>query len=247
MKCVILAAGYATRMYPLTENLPKSLLVVAGKTILEHILAKVEEVPEIDEIILVSNAKFAGQFREYLKKSGQDDRISLIDDGTWDNEHRLGAVADLGLAIERRQIDDDILVLAGDNLFDFSLRDFVAYFHTVNADCITTYIEENIEALQRTGVAELDPSGRVLSFEEKPKNPRSNNAVPPFYIYTRTNIKMVQQFLHSGKNIDAPGQFVSWLADFQPMYAYSFRGKRYDIGSIAGYEVVKNMGVALIF
>ena len=190
---------------------------------------------------LVSNAKFAGQFRDYLRKSGQDDRISLIDDGTWDNEHRLGAVADLGLAIERRQIDDDVLVLAGDNLFDFSLRDFVAYFHTVNADCITTYVEENFEALQRTGVAELDPSDRVLSFEEKPKNPRSNNAVPPFYIYTRATIKIIQHFLHSGKNTDAPGQFVSWLADKQPIYAYKFVGMRYDIGSIAGYEEIKRI------
>jgi glucose-1-phosphate thymidylyltransferase len=241
MKCVILAAGYATRMYPLTENLPKSLLVVAGKTILEHILAKVEEVPEIDEIILVSNAKFAGQFGEYLKKSGQDDRISLIDDGTWDNEHRLGAVADLGLAIERRQIDDEVLVLAGDNLFDFSLRDFVAYFHTVNADCITTYVEENIEALQRTGVAELDPTGRVLTFEEKPKNPRANNAVPPFYIYTRATIKIIQQFLHSGNNTDAPGQLVAWLVKKKPVYAYQLNGRRYDIGSLASYEEAKNI------
>lgn len=241
MKCVILVAGYATRMYPLTENLPKSLLVVAGKTILEHILAKVEEVPEIDEIILVSNAKFADQFRQYLKNRGQDNRISLIDDGTWDNEHRLGAVADLGLAIEQGRIDDDVLVLAGDNLFDFSLRDFVAYFHTVNADCITTYIEENIEALQRTGVAELDPSGRVLSFEEKPKKPRSNNAVPPFYIYTRATIKIIQQFLHSGMNTDAPGQFVSWLVNEQRVYAYRFVGMRYDIGSIAGYEEIKRI------
>ena len=247
MKCVILAAGYATRMYPLTENLPKSLLVVGGKTILGHILAKVEEVPEIDEIVLVSNAKFAGQFRAYLEKSGQDDRISLIDDGTWDNEHRLGAVADLGLAIERRRIDDDVLVLAGDNLFDFSLRDFVAYFHTVNADCITTYIEENIEALQRTGVAELDPSGRVRSFEEKPKKPRSNNAVPPFYIYTRATIKIIQQFLHSGKNTDAPGQFVSWLTDKQPVFAYKFVGTRYDIGSIAGFEEIKRIFSKCIF
>ena len=239
MKCVILAAGYATRMYPLTENLPKSLLVVAGKTILEHILAKVEEVPEIDEIILVSNAKFADQFRTYIKKLGQDDRITLIDDGTWDNEHRLGAVADLGLAIEQRQINDDILVLAGDNLFDFSLRDFVDYFHTVNADCITTYIEENIEALQRTGVAEIDPSGRVLSFEEKPKNPRSNNAIPPFYIYTKTTIKMMQRFLQSRKNNDAPGQFIVWLVNRRPVNAYRVKGKRYDIGSLSSYEKVK--------
>jgi glucose-1-phosphate thymidylyltransferase len=165
----------------------------------------------------------------------------LIDDGTWDNEHRLGAVADLGLAIERRQIDDEVLVLAGDNLFDFSLRDFVAYFHTVNADCITTYVEENIEALQRTGVAELDPTGRVLTFEEKPKNPRANNAVPPFYIYTRATIKIIQQFLHSGNNTDAPGQLVAWLVKKKPVYAYQLNGRRYDIGSLASYEEAKNI------
>jgi len=239
MKCIILVAGYATRMYPLTENLPKSLLPLAGKTILEHILAKVEEVSEIDEIILVSNAKFFQQFSDFISKYRGSKPVSIVNDGTWDNEHRLGAVADLGLAIERRQIDNDVLVLAGDNLFDFSLRDFVAYFHTVNADCITTYIEKNIEALQRTGVVELDLSGRVLSFEEKPKNPKSNNAVPPFYIYTNATIKVVQQFLHSGKNYDAPGQLVSWLVEQQPIYAYNFKGKRYDIGLLANFEEVK--------
>lgn len=241
MKCVILAAGYATRLYPLTKDKPKSLLPVGGKTILERLIDKIDQVPQINEIILVSNARFAEQFESYIKKIGQNNRITIINDGSWNNENRLGAVADLGLAIERSQIDDDILVLAGDNFFDFSLRDFVAYFHTINADCITTYVEENFEALQRTGVAELDPSGRVLSFEEKPKNPRSNNAVPPFYIYTRATIKSIQQFLHSGKNIDTPGQFVSWLAEKQPVFTYRFVGLRYDIGSIVGYEKIKRI------
>lgn len=236
MKCVILAAGYATRLYPLTENLPKSLLIVAGKTILEHILVKVEEVPEIDEVFLVSNAKFVRQFNAFLSGYKGKKPISVLDDGTWDNEHRLGAVVDLGLAIEQKKIDDDVLVLAGDNLFNFSLRDFIAYFHMVNTDCITSNFEESIKVLQKTGVAELDTSGRVLSFEEKPKIPRSHNAVPPFYIYTKATIKKVQRFLRSGKNFDAPGQFIAWLVNLQPIYAYIFCGKRYDIGSIASYE-----------
>lgn len=241
MKCVILAAGYATRMYPLTENLPKSLLVVAGKTILEHILAKVEEVPEIDEIILVSNAKFAGQFREYLKKSGQDDRITLIDDGTWDNEHRLGAVADLGLAIERRQIDDDILVLAGDNLFDFSLADFAAFYDVIQFDCITAHLENRQEALMKTGVAELDSKGRVLSFEEKPKEPKSNFAVPPFYIYKKDTLPLIHSYEEEGNNSDAPGQFVGWLVKRKPIYAYRFTGTRRDIGSLDNYREAQKL------
>ncbi len=241
MKCVILAAGYATRLYPLTENLPKSLLIVAGKTILEHILAKVEKVSEVDEVLLVSNAKFARQFTDFLSKYKGKKPISVLDDGTWDNEHRLGAVADLALAIERAKIDDDVMVLAGDNLFDFSLKDFVFFFHSVQANCITTHYEESSEALNRTGVAELNPKSQVLSFEEKPIKPRSNNAVPPFYIYTKATIKLVQQFLNSGENADAPGQFVSWLVKKKPVYAYQFEGKRFDIGSLASYEEAKHI------
>jgi glucose-1-phosphate thymidylyltransferase len=240
MKCVILAAGYATRLYPLTENLPKSLLVVAGKTILEHILAKVEEVPEVDEVLLVSNAKFARQFTDFLAKYKGKTPISVLDDGTCDNEHRLGAIADLALAIERAKIDDDVMVLAGDNLFDFSLKDFTSFFHHVQTDCITTHYEENLEALKKTGVAELNSKNQVLSFEEKPITPRSNNAVPPFYIYTKETIKLVQQFLNTGLSTDAPGQFVAWLVKKKPVYAYQFKGKRYDIGSLDSYAEAKD-------
>jgi glucose-1-phosphate thymidylyltransferase len=240
MKCVILVAGYATRMYPLTENLPKSLLRVAGKTILEHILAKVEEVSEIDEIILVSNAKFFQQFSDFSTKYRGSKPVTIVNDGTWDNEHRLGAVADLGLAIYQKKVDDDILLLAGDNLFDFSLKDFVTYFHTINADCITTYIEDNIEALQKTGVTEFDPTGHVFSFEEKPSRPRSNNAVPPFYLYTQSTLKLVQQFLNLGQNVDSPGQFIAWLVSQKKIYAYRFNGKRYDVGSLSSYIDAKN-------
>jgi len=241
MKCVILAAGYATRLYPLTRNLPKSLLVVADKTILEHILEKVEEVPEIDEIFLVSNSKFAGQFSAFLSRYQVKKPILVLNDGTWDNEHRLGAIADLALAIEQAKIDDDVMVLAGDNLFDFSLKDFTSFFNDVQADCITTHYEESLEALNRTGVAEIGPKCQVLSFEEKPINPRSNNAVPPFYIYTKKTIELIQQFLDIGENADAPGQFVAWLVKKKAIYAYHFKGKRYDIGSVANYQEAKRI------
>ena len=241
MKCVILAAGYATRLYPLTKDLPKSLLVVAGKTILEYILVKVEEVPEIDEVLLVSNAKLAGHFNAFLSGYKGKKPISVIDDGTWDNEHRLGAIADLSLAIERAKIDDDVMVLAGDNLFDFSLKDFTSFFNDVQADCITTYYEESLEALNRTGVAELGPKSQVLSFEEKPIKPRSNNAVPPFYIYTKATVKLVQQFINTGQNADAPGRFLAWLVEKKPVYAYQFEGKRYDIGSLDSYAEAKKI------
>ncbi|MHB8129174.1 MAG: nucleotidyltransferase family protein [Mobilitalea sp.] len=241
MKCVILAAGYATRLYPLTENLPKSLLMVAGKTILEHILAKVEEVAEVDEVLLVSNAKFAEKFNAYISGYKGRKPISVLNDGTWDNEHRLGAIADLALAIEQAKIDDDVLVLAGDNLFDFSLKGFASFFHIVQADCITTHYEESLEALKRTGVAELNSNAQVLSFEEKPIKPRSNNAVPPFYIYTKKTIELIQQFLDIGENADAPGQFVAWLVKKKAIYAYHFKGKRYDIGSVANYQEAKRI------
>jgi len=241
MKCVILAAGYATRLYPLTENLPKSLLVVAGKTILEHILTKVEEVPEVDEVLLVSNAKFARQFTDFLSEYKGKKTITIIDDGTWDNEHRLGAIADLALAIERGKIDDHVMVLAGDNLFDFSLEDFTSFFHNVQADCITTHYEESLEALQKTGVAELSPKSQVISFEEKPIKPRSNNAVPPFYIYNKETIRLIQEFLNTGLSIDAPGQFVAWLVKKKLVYAYQLKGKRFDIGSLASYEEAKHI------
>jgi len=236
MKCLLLVAGYATRLYPLTKDKPKCLLPVGGKTILERLLEKIDKVEEIKETILVSNARFADQFAEYIKKIGQDNRISMINDGTWDNETRLGAIGDMSLAIRQRAIDEDLMVLAGDNLFDFSLADFVAFYNSVNADCITAHKEERIEALQKTGVAEIDDEGKVLSFEEKPKAPKSDYAVPPFYIYKKETLPMIHSYVEEGNNADEPGRFVSWLIWRKPVCAFRFSGKRHDIGSLDSYR-----------
>jgi glucose-1-phosphate thymidylyltransferase len=239
-----LVAGYATRLYPLTLDKPKSLLPVGGKTILERLIEKIDQVPQITETILVSNARFADQFAAYIayiKEIGQDNRISTINDGTYTNETRLGAIGDMALAIKEKEIDEDLMVLAGDNLFDFSLAAFAAFQASTQADCITAHKEERLGALQKTGVAEIDSKGKVLSFEEKPKNPKSDYAVPPFYIYKKDTLPLIQTYLKEGNNPDAPGQFVGWLVNKKPVYAYRFSGKRHDIGSMESYQEAQRL------
>jgi len=241
MKCLLLMAGYATRLYPLTKDKPKSLLPVGGKTILERLIDKTDQVPQINEIILVSNARFAEQFESYIKKIGQENRITIINDGTWNNEARLGAIGDMDLAIREREINEDLMVLAGDNLFDFSLADFVAFQANVNTDCITVHSEECLVSLQKTGVAELDEDGRVLSFEEKPVKPKSNFAVPPFYLYKKKTLPLIHSYIKEGNNTDSPGQFIRWLVNENPVYAFRFSGMRYDIGSLVSYQEAQRL------
>jgi glucose-1-phosphate thymidylyltransferase len=236
MKCVLLAAGYATRLYPLTKNMPKSLLPVGNRTILERILEKVELVDEIDEVVLVSNARFAGQFSAFARTWRGGKRLEIMDDGTTDNDNRLGAIADLKLAVDRRGIDEDTMVLAGDNLFDFGLDDFARFFRQKKADCITSHRLEDISELRRTGVVELSEDRRVLSFQEKPAEPKSTWAVPPFYLYRRETLPLLGDYLAAGENPDAPGNFVPWLASRLPVYAFTFEGRRYDIGNLDSYE-----------
>ncbi len=236
MKCVLLAAGYATRLYPLTKNMPKSLLPVGNRTILERILEKVELVDEIDEVVLVSNARFAGQFSAFARTWRGGKRLEIMDDGTTDNDNRLGAIADLKLAVDRRGIDEDTMVLAGDNLFDFGLDDFARFFRQKKADCITSHRLEDISELRRTGVVELSEDRRVLSFQEKPAEPKSTLAVPPFYLYRRETLPLLGDYLAAGENPDAPGNFVPWLASRLPVYAFTFEGRRYDIGNLDSYE-----------
>lgn len=240
MKCIILAAGYATRLYPLTENTPKPLLEVGGQSILDHICKKVEKVKEVNEIIIVSNNRFFSQFEKWANRY-QGKKISLVNDGTTSNENRFGAVKDLVLVLTNHEIQEDIMVLAGDNLFDFELFDFVNFFRNKEADCISTHIISDIEKIKRTGVAQFDKNYRVLSFEEKPDLPKSNYAVPPFYIYRKATLPMIKSYITEGNNGDAPGMLVSWLLERIPLYGFHFKGNRYDIGTLESYiEIQKH-------
>lgn len=241
MKCIVLAAGYATRLYPLTRNRPKPLLPVADVPILEHILHKVERVGQVDRICIVTNDRFYEQFESWLEQYDSPKEIRIINDGTTDNDNRLGAIADIRFALDHEHIQDDILVMAGDNLFDFELTDFVDFFHEVGHDCITVHELDDEEALKKTGVVEIDERGKVLSFEEKPEYPRSNLAAPPIYLYRSETLGAIQTYLDEGGNPDAPGHFIPWLITQKDVYAYQFEGSRYDIGTHESYWYVQQL------
>lgn len=237
--CLILAAGYATRLYPLTENFPKPLLDVQEKSVLDWLLSDVDSIEGIESYVVISNHKFYNHFLSWKESSSISRPITILDDGSTDNENRLGAVKDILFAIKSFNFNEDLLVLAGDNLLDFSLSGFVSYFKEKQATCIMRHYEPSFERLQRTGVASIDTDDKVLLMEEKPKVPKSNWAVPPFYIYKKEDLPMIKQAISAGCNTDAPGSFISWLCSQTSMYAYPMPGKRWDIGNLESYDLVK--------
>lgn len=237
MKCLILAAGYATRLYPLTENFPKPLLEVRGKTILDWLLEDIDKSGVVDQYVVISNHKFARQFQAWADQHRLP--ITVLDDGTESNETRLGAVRDVQFAIDALALHDDLLVIAGDNLLDFSLTEFISYQREKQTSCVMRYYEPSTEKLRKTGVAVVDEADRILSMEEKPAEPKSHWCTPPFYIYKTSDVGLVKVGIDSGCGVDAPGSFIAWLSSVTPVHAYEMPGKRYDIGNLQSYEEVK--------
>lgn len=235
MKNIIIAAGYATRLYPLTENFPKPLLKVGQRNILERMLDDVDRLPEIDSHIIVTNHRFAPVFEEWRSGVSYTKPITIIDDGTSTNETRLGAVRDLLLAIERCGIDDDIMVLAADNILEFSLRGFVDYFMEKGTSVIMCHHEPELRRLQRTGVIAVDGDMRVLEMQEKPEHPVSNWAVPPFYIYSQRDLPLIRDCMSHGCGFDAPGNLAHYLAETSTLHAWPMPAGRFDIGSLDSY------------
>lgn len=240
MKCIILAAGYATRLYPLTESFPKPLLDVRGKSILEWLLSDLESLSEIDEVIVVSNHKFYDQFLRWRDTLTTRLSVTVIDDGSTENENRLGAVKDIAFAIQTCSIQDDILVIAGDNLLNFSIRGFIDFYKEKKAACIMRHFEPSVERLRRTGVVTVDEDSRVLDMQEKPTEPKSNWAVPPFYIYPGKELPSILEGISSNRcSVDAPGSFIAWFCKIADVYAYPMPGKRYDIGNMESYQAIR--------
>ncbi len=237
MKCLILAAGYATRLYPLTENFPKPLLDVGGKTILDWLLDDVEASGKIDEYAVVTNHKFACHFEKWA--SGRSEKITVVDDGTTANETRLGAVRDIQYALEKTGFDDDTLIMAGDNLLDFSLIKFIGYAIAAGTSCIMRYYEPSEAKLHKCGVVEVDEHDLILSMEEKPAEPRSHWCCPPFYFYRRQDVARIPEGMAAGCGVDAPGSFVAWLATKVPIRAMEMPGHRYDIGTLDSYKAAQ--------
>lgn len=237
MKCLILAAGYATRLYPLTENFPKPLLKVQDKTILDWLLEDIDGASVVDQYIVISNHKFAHHFKAWADHHKLP--ITVLDDGTESNETRLGAVRDIQFAIEELGVKDDLLVIAGDNLLDFSLQSFIHYFQKKQTTCIMRYWEESEAKLRKTGVAVVDDQDRIVEMEEKPAEPKSHWCTPPFYIYKASDVGLVKTGIENGCGVDAPGSFIAWLSGQTAVHAYEMPGKRYDIGNLESYEQVQ--------
>ena len=244
MKCLILAAGYATRLYPLTENFPKPLLEVKGKTILDWLVDDIDTAGVIDEYVVISNHKYAHHFENWAKTKKQ--KITVVDDGTSTNETRLGAVKDIQYAIDQLGLADDMLVIAGDNVLDFSLTKFIAYAQNKQTSCVMRYFEPEEKKLLKTGVVTIDADDKVLCMTEKSPTPATHWCCPPFYYYTKQDAKLVQTGIDSGCGTDAPGSYIAWLCTQTTVHAMEMPGKRYDIGNLESYEKVKAEYIGIV-
>ena len=236
MKNIVIAAGYATRLGELTKNFPKPLLKIGENTILGRMLDDIDQIPEIDEHIIITNHKFAGIFEEWALKQSYTKPVTIVDDGTETNDTRLGAVCDLLFAMDKLKIDDDMLVVAADNILFFSFQEFVDFAKEKGTSCIMCHEQPSIEKLQRTGVIVLDDNDKVLNMEEKPKEPKSHWAVPPFYIYLKKDLDKVRHSVENGCGKDAPGNLAHYMVEKTEMHAWKMTAGRFDIGSLDTYK-----------
>jgi len=237
MKALILVAGYAIRLYPLTKERPKPLLPVCGKPIMEYILEKLEKLDQIDEILVVTNHKFVDKFNGWLDSIKSEKEIRVIDDGTTSNDDKLGSIGDINFAIRAENLNCDLLVVAGDNLFSFELGSFLDFARTVKPSAsIGVYDVGDTEAAKKYGILELDEAKRIVSFEEKPQSPATTLISICLYYFSKETLGLISEYLEAGNNPDAPGYYIDWLYQRVPTYGFVFCGSWYDIGDIASYH-----------
>jgi glucose-1-phosphate thymidylyltransferase len=229
VKAIVLAAGYATRLRPLTDEVPKPLLPVGGRPMIEWILDRLADVDEVDGVHVVTNSRYADVFRVWADPRD----VAVHDDGTTTNEDRLGAIGDIQFAIDAAGLGgDDLLAIAGDNLFDFSLRDMVSWWRGKGtASAVAVYDVGDPELAKQFGVVALDEDERVAAFVEKPEEPPSTLAATATYIYHRDHVPLVARYLAEGNPPDQPGRLIAWLHRREPVYGYRFEGEWYDVGS----------------
>ena len=237
MKTLILAAGYATRLYPLTENFPKPLLEVQGRSILDWLVDDIDGSGLSDGYIVVSNHKFAPHFQSWAE--GKKQQITVVDDGTSTNETRLGAVCDIQFAIEQLHLDENLLVIAGDNLLDFSLCGFLRYAAGKKTSCVMRFYQPDAQKLLKAGVLTVGEDDRILRMTEKSPEPETHWICPPFYYFTREDARRVKEAVASGCGTEAPGSFIAWLCTRTAVHAMEMPGRRYDIGDLRSYEEVQ--------
>jgi len=234
MKVIILAAGYATRLYPLTLTQPKPLLPVAGKPMIEYVLDNLAPIDGIDHIYVVTNAKFAGHFQRWSVDYRADKaklNITIDNDRSTDDTNKLGAIGDIHFVLQSQNVADDIIVVAGDNLFSDKLPDFGRYCRAKNAPVLAVYDVGDLEQIKKYNAITLDGDGRITFFEEKPKNPTSTLTGIALYFYPKSTLPFIKQYVAEGNNPDQPGRLIQWLYPRLPVYTWKVPGLWYDIGS----------------
>lgn len=244
MKCLILGAGYATRLYPLTENQPKPLLPVAGKPMLNYIMEKIEEVSNIDEVFVVTNNKFFLTFVQW--KANHEDKfnkkIIIVNDKTQTNEDRLGAIGDIHYVIENMNIDEELLVIAGDNLFEFSLEKFVGFAKQKEKSSLAVYdIKDKTKIANKFGCVELDEENKLIGFEEKPSEPKTTLASTACYFFTKDDVELLEKCIQENNKPDNTGDFIRYLSEKKDVFGYVFEEQWFDIGGKEEYEEVNRL------
>jgi len=237
MKALILAAGYATRLYPLTKDRPKPLLEIGGKAVLEHILDHLSAVDGLSQVLIVVNQKFYSQFEKWRAGTRSVQEILLVNDGSTHEENRLGAVGDIAFCLKTEKITDDLLVIAGDNLFDCDLRSFVVSAQKKSPFCsMMVYDIKDFSLASHYGIVGLGRENRLISFEEKPKKPSSTLAAMGVYYFPKQVLAYFDRYLKGGSPLDAPGFFIRWLQQKETIYGYPCEGVWYDIGDSVSYR-----------
>lgn len=235
MDAIILAAGYAIRLHPLTENTPKPLLKVANKPIIEHIIKKLEQITQLNKIFVITNSKFEKHFQDWLKTFTGEKPIEILNDNTMSNEDRLGAIGDIYFTINKKKLDDDLIVVAGDNLFDVSLTDVFNFFKKRKSNVIVLYDVKDYSLAKHYGIVEVE-NELVVNFYEKPALPKSTLASTGIYLFPKKTIELIKKYIAQGNNPDKTGSFIEWLHKRDKVYAFVTGKKWYDIGSIEQLE-----------
>lgn len=236
MRAIILAAGYATRLYPLTKDKPKPLLDVAGKPIIEHIIRKLEQIKEVDRIYVVTNSKFKQHFKDWLKNFDADKPVEVVNDGTTSNEDRLGALGDVHFVIDKKNINDDIILIAGDNLFELQLPEVHNYFKKRKSNVIVLHDVKDLNLAKQYGIVEVDSKNQVVNFVEKPTSPKTTLASTGIYLFPQKTIELIKKYIAQGNNPDKTGNFIEWLHKRDGVHSYITDKKWYDIGSLEQLE-----------
>jgi len=238
MKAIILAAGYATRLFPLTESFPKPLIKIAGKAMIDYIIEKTLEIG-IEDIFVVTNDKYAGYFEAWVKNLNYNVNIKIINDKTLSNDDRLGSIGDIQFVIDQEGIDDDVFVICGDNLFEFSLYKAKQRFDLTQKTTIVGFDVQEIDVAKKLWIISINNENEVIEFVEKPVNPPSTLASAGIYFYPKSVVRLLKTYLEAGNNKDAPGNFLAWLIHEDAVFAEIYTEQWYDVGTFENLKSAK--------